>query len=71
MPNETNDLVKSEILIDTGSVCIKTSDYNELVSAAAKLKVIENMYRGGIDSYRYDEFLRAVFGEKGENEDAE
>ena len=71
MPNETNDLVKSEILIDTGSVCIKTSDYNELVSAAAKLKVIENMYRGGIDSYRYDEFLRAVFGAKGENEDAE
>ena len=68
---EQNNVMNSEILIDTGSVCIKTSDYNELVSAAAKLKVIEIMYRGGIDSYRYDEFLSAVFGAKGENEDAE
>ena len=71
MPEEKTSVINSEILIDTGSVCIKTSDYNELVSAAAKLKVIENMYRGGIDSYRYDEFLSAVFGTKGENEDAE
>ena len=70
MPEEKTSVINSEILIDTGSVCIKTSDYNELVSAAAKLKVIENMYRGGIDSYRYDEFLSAVFGAKGENEDA-
>lgn len=66
-----NDVMNSEILTDTGIVCIKPSDYNELVSAAAKLKVIENMYRGGIDCSRYDEFLKAVFGEKGENEDAE
>lgn len=71
MPEERNDLIKSEILIDTGSVCIKTNDYNELVSAAAKLQIVENMYRSGIDSYRYDEFLKAVFGPKGENEDAE
>ena len=71
MPGEKNDLLKSEILIDTGCVCVKTSDYNELVSAAAKLKVVENMYRGGIDSYKYDEFLRAVFGEKGADDNAE
>ena len=70
MPNETNDLIKSEILIDTGSVCIKTSNYNELVSAAAKLKVIENMYRDGIETYLYNDLLKAVFGEIGENKNA-
>lgn len=65
MPEKNSSAINSEILFDTGSVCIKTSDYNELVSAATKLKVIENMYRSGIDSYRYDEFMKAVFGEKG------
>ncbi len=67
---EQNNVMNSEILIDTGSVCVPIKDYNELVSASAKLKIIENMYRG-IDSYHYGEVLKTVFGEKGENEDAE
>ena len=67
-----HNAMNSEILIDTGSVCVPIKDYDELVSASAKLKIIENMYRtNDFSSYDYDKVLEIIFGEKGENENAE
>ena len=71
MPEEKTSVINSEILFDTDSVCVKTDIYNKLVSAEAKLKIIENMYRSNTSSYNYEEFLKFIFGAKGENEDAE
>ena len=72
MPEEKNDVIKGELLIDTGSVCVPIKDYDELVSASAKLKILESMYRTkDFSSYDYDKVLELVFGAKGENEDAE
>lgn len=72
MPEEKTSAINTEILIDTDSVCIKTDRYNELVSADAKLKILENMYRTkDFSSYDYDKVLELIFGPKGENEDAE
>lgn len=69
---EQNNVMNSEILIDTGSVCIPISDYNGLISASAKLKIVEDMYRTkDFSSYDYDKVLELVFGTKGENGDAE
>lgn len=69
---EQNNVMNSEILIDTGSVCVPIKDYNELISASAKLKIVEDMYRTkDFSSYDYDKVLELVFGAKGENEDAE
>ena len=69
---EQNNVMNSEILIDTGSVCVPIKDYNELISAFAKLKIVEDMYRTkDFSSYDYDKVLELVFGPKGENEDAE
>lgn len=69
---EQNNVMNSEILIDTGSVCVPIKDYNDLISASAKLKIVEDMYRTkDFNSYDYDKVLELVFGPKGENEDAE
>ena len=69
---EQNNVINSEILIDTGSVCVPIKEYDELVSASAKLKILESMYRTkDFSSYDYDKVLELVFGAKGENEDAE
>lgn len=69
---EQNNVMNSEILIDTGSVCVPVKDYNDLISASAKLKIVEDMYRTkDFSSYDYDKVLELIFGAKGENEDAE
>lgn len=72
MPEEKTSVINSEILFDTDSVCVKTDRYNELVSAEAKLKIVENMYHAkDFSTYDYDKVLELIFGAKGENEDAE
>lgn len=72
MPEEKTSVINSEILIDTGSVCVPVKDYNDLISASAKLKIVEDMYRTkDSSSYDYDKVLELVFGAKGETEDAE
>ena len=72
MPEEKANVINSEILFDTDSVCVKTDRYNELISAEAKLKIVEKMYRTkDFSIYDYDKVLELVFGAKGENEDAE
>lgn len=72
MPEEKANVINSEILFDTDSVCVKTDRYNELISAESKLKIVENMYRTkDFSSYDYDKVMELFFGAKGENEDAE
>ena len=59
-----------EVFFDTGHVCVKISDYNELVTALYKLKIIEHMYRS-VDHFDYDKVLSFIYGDKGESKDAE
>lgn len=71
MPDNEKNVLNSEILIDTGSVCVKTDRYQEIIRAEATLQIIENMYRSSISTYDYDTFFSFIFGKKGENGNAE
>lgn len=68
--SEKDGVMTSELLIDTGSVCVKIERYEELVKAEAKLQIIENIYRADDSTYKYED-LACIFGPKGEKKDAE
>lgn len=50
-------------------ITISADRYEELVRHEAELNVINNLYHSNIDTYRYNDFMRLIFGERS-NENA-
>lgn len=48
------------------SLNINIKKYIELISAKAKLKIIEKMYKSEISSYDYNSILELIFTKEGE-----
>lgn len=44
-------------------VSLEKDQYEELISRSAQLAIIEKAYKG-MESYRFDEFMKVLFGEK-------
>lgn len=50
------------------SLDINIKKYIELISAKAKLKIIEKMYKSAISSYDYNSILELIFTKETEGE---
>lgn len=50
------------------SVNINVNNYIKLISAKAKLKIIEKMYKSEISKYDYDSILELIFAREKEGE---
>lgn len=61
---ETEELMKETE--ESTSLNINIKKYIELISAKAKLKIIEKMYKSEISSYDYNSILELIFTKEGE-----
>lgn len=63
---ETEELMKETE--ESTSVNINVNNYIKLISAKAKLKIIEKMYKSEISKYDYDSILELIFTREREKE---